>query len=245
MGRVMLSPSMMCANFLHLERDLEVMASNGVELLHVDIMDGHYVPNFTLGPDYCRALAKWGKIPMDIHLMNEDADRLADLFLDFPGAFVSFHPETVYHPVRTLQMIRERGARPGIVVSPSVPLDQISPLLSYVELVCVMTVSPGYAGQKLIPETLGKITGLCEARTRMDLSFSVEVDGNVSWENIPRMVEAGADILVAGTSSIFKSGENLDSNIKRFRCLVERQRRDAGLQENPALNANNIGIACT
>ncbi len=221
MKTVMLSPSMMCADFLHLENDLEVMAENGVELLHVDIMDGHFVPNFTLGPDYCRALAEWGKIALDIHLMNEDVDRLAELFLGFSGAYLAFHPETVYHPVRTLQLFRDRGVRPGIVISPSITLEQVVPLLPYIDLACVMTVSPGYAGQSLIPETLEKISSLRARRERLGLSFAIEVDGNVSWENIPRMIAAAAEILVAGTSSIFRKGEDLGANIRRFRRLAE------------------------
>lgn len=220
MSTIKLSPSMMCADFLHLADDLEIMAANGVELLHIDIMDGHYVPNFTLGPDFCRALAEWGKIPLDIHLMIENVDTLAQPFLGFAGAFVGFHPETVYHPVRTLQMLRERGVRPGLNISPSLTLEQAIPLLPYVDLVCVMTVSPGYAGQKLIPEALDKVAALRDIRQRRGLNFEIEIDGNVSWENIPRMIEVGAEILVAGTSSIFRKGESLDANIKRFRQIA-------------------------
>ncbi len=220
MNTVKLSPSLMCADFLHLADDLEVMAANGVELLHIDIMDGHYVPNFTLGADYCRALARWGKIPLDIHLMIEGADTLAKPFLEFTGSFLAFHPETVYHPVRTLQMFRDGGVRPGIVLSPSITVEQAAPLLPYVDLVCVMTVNPGYAGQKLIPETLGKLTRLRELRDSLGLSFEIEVDGNVSWENIPAMIGAGGEILVAGTSSLFRGGEPLGENIRRFRALA-------------------------
>lgn len=220
---VKLSPSMMCADFLRLEKDLETMAAHGVEFLHVDVMDGHYVPNFTLGPDYCRALAEWGKIPLDIHVMIENVDGLAHHFLAFPGAFLAFHPEAVYHPIRTLQMIRDGGARPGIALSPSFTAAQAEPLLPYAELACVMTVSPGYAGQKLIPEMIDKISALRDIRERRGLSFEIEVDGNVSWENIPAMVGVGADILVAGTSSLFRKGESLGDNIERFRKLTAKK----------------------
>jgi ribulose-phosphate 3-epimerase len=224
MTTVKLSPSMMCADFLHLADDLDVMAAHGVEYLHIDIMDGHYVPNFTLGPDYCRALARWGRIPLDIHLMIEGADTLAKPFLEFTGSVLVFHPETVYHPVRTVQMVRDGGVRPGIVVSPSVTVEQIMPLLPYVDLVCVMTVNPGYAGQKLIPEMLAKLTQLRDWRERSGLSFEIEVDGNVSWEHIPAMVRAGGEVLVAGTSSLFRQGEGLGDNIQRFRNLVAENR---------------------
>lgn len=227
MSTVKLSPSMMCADFLHLADDLEAMAECDVELLHIDIMDGHYVPNFTLGPDYCRALAGWGKIPLDIHLMHEDVDNLGRLFLDFPGAIVAFHPETAYHPLRTLQMIRDAGARPGIDIAPSFTVAQAEPLLRHVDLVCVMTVNPGYAGQKLIPEMLEKITELKNLRERDGLNFEIEVDGNVSWEHIPAMIRAGADILVAGTSSLFRKGETLADNIGRFRKLAAEVRGES------------------
>lgn len=217
MRKAKISPSMMCADFLRLEEDLEAMASAGVEWLHIDIMDGRYVPNFTLGPDYCRALAKWGKIPLDIHLMIEDVDHHAPLFFGFSGACVAFHPETVYHPVRTLQFIRAGGAKPGIDIAPSFTLEQAKPLLPYVDLVCVMTVNPGYSGQKLIPEAMEKIPALRDWREREGLDFEIEVDGNVSWENIPRMVKAGAEVLIAGTSSVFGKGKDLLEGMRRMR----------------------------
>lgn len=220
MPGVKISPSMMCANFLDLKSDLDVMAGAGVELLHIDIMDGHYVPNYALGPDYCRALAADGRIPLDIHLMIENADQAIPNFSGFPGGYLSFHPETQYHPIRTLQAIAAGGMRPGIAVSPSFTLEQAIPLLPYAKLVCIMTVSPGYAGQKLIPGTLDKISGLRDLRLKLGLDFLIEVDGNVSWENIPKMVVAGAEALVAGTSSLFGKGGDLGQNIAKMRALI-------------------------
>lgn len=220
MRKVMISPSMMCANFLDLKTDLDAMAGKGIELLHIDIMDGHYVPNFTLGPDYCRALAGDGRIPLDIHLMVENVDAFVERFSGFPGGYLCFHPETQYHPQRTLQLIAQHGMRPGIGVAPSYSVEQAKPLLPYVKLACVMTVNPGYAGQKIIPEAMDKISELRDYREKAGLDFVIEVDGNVSWENIPKMVRAGADALVAGTSSLFKKGEPLGDNIKRMRKLI-------------------------
>ncbi|MDR0362952.1 MAG: ribulose-phosphate 3-epimerase [Planctomycetota bacterium] len=220
MRKVLISPSMMCADFLALRGDLDVMAKEGVELLHIDVMDGHYVPNFTLGPDYCRALAADGRIPLDIHLMIENVDAFVERFSGFPGGYLSFHPETQYHPQRTLQLIAQHGMLPGIGVAPSYSVARAKPLLPYVRLVCVMTVNPGYAGQKLIPEAMDKIGELRDYREKAGLDFLVEVDGNVSWENIPKMVKAGADALVAGTSSLFRKDEALADNIKRMREAI-------------------------
>jgi ribulose-phosphate 3-epimerase len=189
MSRIKVAPSMMCADFLNLGKQIEVMEASGIDYFHVDIMDGHNVPNFTLGPDFCRRLAESTSIPLDIH---------------------------------PLQLIRSCGARPGIAVDPSMTIDAVRPLLPYVELVCVMTVNPGYAGQKLIPQMIDKIKELAGTLTEERLEIEIEVDGNVSWQNIPRMVEAGAQILVAGSSSLFEAASELEANIERLHELIGR-----------------------
>ena len=221
--RIKIAPSMMCADFLHLEDQLELFKKMKIDYLHVDIMDGHYVPNFTLGPDFCRALDRGSPIPLDIHLMIEDVDSYLPAFAGFEGAVVSFHPEVSYHPVRTVQLIKSYGARAGIALDPSKGLEHIKYLLPDVSLVCVMTVNPGYAGQNLIPQTLPKIKELADYISGQGLQVEIEVDGNVSWKNIPVMIKAGADVLVAGSSSIFKAGEDLEKNIVRIRNLINNE----------------------
>lgn len=212
-----IAPSMMCADFMHLARDVDTMVKTCVDYLHIDIMDGHYVPNFTMGIDYCKSLAAYApQIPLDIHLMIENVDMYVPPFARFKSAMISFHPETSRHPIRTLQLIRSHGARAGIGIDPGMSLENVKELLPECDMICVMTVSPGYAGQKMIPHTLAKMRRIADFIHDQRLPVEIEVDGNVSWQNLSAMVDAGAETFVAGSSSIFEKGGNLARNIRRF-----------------------------
>ena len=223
MRKIGIAPSMMCADFIHLGAELDLMQEEGADFLHMDIMDGHYVPNYTLGPDFCRSLAGYSPLPLDIHLMIENVDAHVPLFAKIPHARVSFHPEATWHPLRTIDLIKSFGAQAGIAVDPALPLAAVREILPHVSMVCIMTVNPGYAGQALIPEALDKIRALAEVVRAKGLDIQIEVDGNVSWANIPRMVEAGADLLVAGTSSLFDGKGDLRSNLRRMRAAIGRE----------------------
>jgi ribulose-phosphate 3-epimerase len=220
MGRLKISPSMMCADFIHLGADLDLFKESGIDYLHIDVMDGHYVPNFTLGPDYCRALAAYSDIPLDIHLMIENADSYVPVFSEFKNSVISFHPECIYHPLRTVQFIKSFGVRAGIAIDPVTPLESIKYMLPDIDLICIMAVSPGYSGQKLIPQAIGKIQEISRYIKERGYQIEIEVDGNVSWENIPKMLQAGAEVLVAGTSSIFKQKEGLQFSIEKLKSML-------------------------
>ncbi len=220
MKRIRLAPSMMCADFIRLKPELDLFAKQKIDFLHIDIMDGHFVPNFTLGPGICRALASYSAIPLDIHLMIENVDSYVAAFAESPGVYLSFHPEAVYHPLRTIDCIRNAGATPGVAIDPATPVDAIRHLIADVELVCVMTVNPGYSGQSLIPQTIDKIGELRDMSERFNHTVLIEVDGNVSWQNIPAMLRAGADVLVLGTSSLYDREASLGANVGRLRTMI-------------------------
>lgn len=217
---VQLSPSMMCADFLHLQDELDVLTEQQVDMLHIDIMDGSYVPNFTLGQDLAAAMHTYSGIPLDFHLMIEEVDRSVDLFTRIPGSTVTFHPETARHPVRTIQRIRDAQCRPGIAIDPGMSLETVKHLLPLVDMACVMTVNPGYAGQRLLPFCLDKMAELHRWRQQHAPDLLIEVDGNVSWENIPPMLRAGGNVLVLGTSSVFNRTQSRADAYQQLKELI-------------------------
>ncbi|MBE6556854.1 MAG: ribulose-phosphate 3-epimerase [Ruminococcaceae bacterium] len=220
MNKAMLAPSMMCADFLHLEEQLRLFEREGIDLLHVDIMDGHFVPNITLGTDFVRMLKKATSIPLDIHLMVERPENLLPAIAFGEGDYVSVHYESTVHLQRVLAAIRERGAKPLLALNPGTPVSMAEEVLGDIDGLLVMTVNPGFAGQKLVPSALEKI-----ARARLYLDAYgmnesvIEVDGNVSIPNGIAMRAAGADIFVAGTSGVF-IGDDMAGNIRHFRRQV-------------------------
>lgn len=218
---VRLSPSMMCADVLELKQTLHTMEAEQIEMLHMDVMDGHFVSNFTLGTDYLKFMRKATSIPLDVHLMVEKPEDKLGWFQPQPGEIFSIHAESTRHLQRALNAVKAYGAVPVVAINPGTPLVMIEDVLLDVDGVLVMTVNPGFAGQRLVPQTLDKIARL---RAMLDENGHgqkfIEVDGNVSVENALKMRAAGADTFVLGTSCIFK-GDDLAGNIRAFRATVK------------------------
>ena len=217
-----ISPSVMCVDFFALEEAIANFEQCGIELIHVDVMDGAFVPNFTLGTDFIKALKKRTRIPLDIHLMINDPEAKLDWFEFGEGDYVGVHAESTKHLHKALAAIKARGAKAMVVLNPATPISAIECVLDDIDAVLVMTVNPGFAGQKMIPSTLKKIRALRDYLDENGYSHvEIEVDGNVSFENARLMNEAGANIFVAGTSSIFAKDGSVFENTEKLRNIIK------------------------
>jgi ribulose-phosphate 3-epimerase len=199
-------PSILSADFAHLGDDIERVERAGAQILHIDIMDGHFVPNLTMGPPVVKSIRKLSKMTFDLHLMIEDPDTYAPYFIEAGANMCSVHQEACRHLDRTLRHIRSEGARPGVVLNPATPIQMVEDVLDLVDYVLIMSVNPGFGGQEFIPHSLDKIRALAAMRQRHQLKFAIEIDGGVSTENVEIIVQAGCDWLVAG-SAVFHSAD--------------------------------------
>ena len=201
-----LAPSILSADFARLAEQVQAAAEGGGTVVHVDVMDGHFVPNITIGPPVVRSLRKATELPLDCHLMIENPDQYIPEFADAGADWISVHQEACRHLNRTLHLIRGHGAQAGVVINPATPVETLSEVLDIVDYVLVMSVNPGFGGQKFIPGAMGKIRRLAELRAERRLNYRIEVDGGVGLDTVAEVVRAGAEILVAG-NAIFGAGD--------------------------------------
>ncbi|MFC5732284.1 ribulose-phosphate 3-epimerase [Cytobacillus gottheilii] len=217
-----IAPSLMCVDLLNVERDIKLLEEAGVDYLHVDIMDNHFVPNITLSFDFIKSIKRITDIPLDVHLMiNQPEESLQYLDMLTAGDIVCIHYESTIHIHRAIGMIKDLGVKVGLALNPGTPIGVIENLLPDLDMVLIMTVNPGFAGQKLIPSMLDKIEKLRALLNEKGYSeIEIEVDGNVSFDHAKLMYEKGADIYVGGSSSVFSKENSIVENCKRFREII-------------------------
>jgi len=203
---IQIVPSILSADFAHLAEDIGKVERGGAKMLHVDIMDGHFVPNLTIGPPVVKSIRKVTALPLDLHLMISDPDRFAPLFIDAGADNISVHFEAATHLDRVIRSIQSAGVRAGVVLNPATPVSVLEDILYLVDYVLIMSVNPGFEAQQFIPNALNKIRRLDELRKERQLGFAIEIDGGVHESNVAEIVRSGCDWLVAG-SAVFHSAD--------------------------------------
>ncbi len=215
-----LAPSILSADFAHLADNVQAVTDGGATLLHVDVMDGHFAPNITIGPPVVASLRKATRLPLDVHLMIENADQFIPAFVDAGADWISVHQEACIHLHRTLELIRNHGANPGVVINPATPVQTLGEVLGMVDHVLVMSVNPGFGGQKFIPATLDKVRKLGTMRTAKRANFRIEIDGGIGIDTIAEAVRAGVEILVAG-NAVFGQGNPRENTQRLLKLAAE------------------------
>lgn len=217
---IQLAPSILSADFARLAEQIHAAAEGGGTVVHVDVMDGHFVPNITIGAPVVKSLRKVTKLPLDCHLMIENPDLYISDFAKAGADWISVHQEACKHLNRTLTHIKDNGARAGVVINPATPVDTLSEVLDIVDYVLVMSVNPGFGGQSFIPGSAHKIRQLAEIRTLRGLNYQIEVDGGIALDTVADVVRAGAEILVAG-NAVFGQGDPTSNAQKLLKAAME------------------------
>ena len=218
MNRVKIAPSILSSDFSRLKDEIQAVEAAGADWLHVDVMDGHFVPNITIGPVVVKSIRRVTTIPLDVHLMITDPDKYAPEFIKAGADWISIHPDTCADPNASLRKIRELGAKASIAMNPDVPVENVHTCLPNIDMILMMTVFPGFGGQAFIPEVLPKIEHVREIVEQRKLPIVIEADGGIKIDNIDRVVRAGAEVIVSG-SGIFKT-PNYRETILQMRKAV-------------------------
>jgi ribulose-phosphate 3-epimerase len=218
-GHLQIAPSLLSADFAALGQAIAVAERGGADLIHVDVMDGHFVPNITMGPPIVKALKRVAHVPLDVHLMIEEPDRYVEAFVEAGAASLTVHVEAVVHLHRTVQFVKHLGVKAGVALNPATPVVALEEIAGDVDYVLVMTVNPGFGGQTFIPRSASKVRAVRELLRREGSAAPIEVDGGIDVHTAPGIVAAGADILVAG-NAIFGSADPA-SAIRALRAAAE------------------------
>ena len=219
MKKIQISPSILSADFSQLGNEIKRLEEGGADLIHVDVMDGHFVPNLTIGPPVIKDLRKFTKLPFDVHLMISPVHKYIKDYADAGANIITIHPETTENVLTSINEVKKYNKKVGLSLNPDIKLDTIKDFLDKIDLVLIMSVFPGFGGQKFIPDVVNKIKDLNKIKNERNLNFDIEVDGGINFSNSKTVIEAGANILVSGTTIFKENNGNLKKNIETLRTV--------------------------
>ena len=219
MKKIKISPSILSADFSELGKEIKKLEEGGADLIHVDVMDGHFVPNLTIGPPVIKTLRKYTKLQFDVHLMISPVHKYIKNFADAGSDIITIHPEATEDLKESISLIKELNKKVGISLNPNTEINVIESQLNNIDLVLIMSVFPGFGGQKFIPETIKKIKDLKEIKDKNNYSFDIEVDGGINFSNSKEVINAGANILVSGTTIFKENNGNIKKNIETLKSV--------------------------
>ena len=219
MKKIQISPSILSADFSQLANEIKRLEEGGADMIHVDVMDGHFVPNLTIGPPVIKSLRKHCSLIFDVHLMISPVHKYIKDFSDAGADIITFHPEATENIKETILLIKSLGRKVGVSLNPDTEIDKISEYLGDIDLVLLMSVFPGFGGQKFMPEILSKVKSIKEIKDRGNFNFDIEVDGGINFSNSKDILNAGANILVSGTTVFKENGGNIKKNIETLKIV--------------------------
>ena len=219
MKKIQISPSILSADFSQLGKEIKRLEDGGADMIHVDVMDGHFVPNLTIGPPVIKALRKFTKLPFDVHLMISPVHKYIKDFAEAGADIITIHPEATENLNESIKLIKELNKKVGLSLNPNTEVEIIMDNLKDLDLILIMSVYPGFGGQKFIPEVVSKIKKLHEIKKIKNFSYDIEVDGGINFKNSKQVIDAGANILVSGTTIFKENNGNIKENIKLLRSI--------------------------